>query len=51
MYSHNVQFEHMSCALYFDIYHWVDTSAGGLLVPEGITLPVVGVSAMTWFIS
>jgi hypothetical protein len=25
----------------FDNYHWVDTSAGGLLVPEGILLPVV----------
>ena len=25
-------------------YHWVDTSAGGLLVPEDIILPVVSVS-------
>jgi hypothetical protein len=25
-------------------YHWVDTSAGGLLVPEGIIHPVVNVS-------
>jgi hypothetical protein len=28
----------------------VDTSAGGLLVPEGIIRPVVSVSALTWFI-
>jgi len=25
-------------------YHWVDTSVGGLLVPEGIIHPVVSVS-------
>jgi hypothetical protein len=25
-------------------YHWVDTSAGGLLVPEGIIQPVVSAS-------
>ena len=31
-------------------YHWVDTSDGGLLLPYGITLPVVSVSALTWFI-
>jgi hypothetical protein len=31
-------------------YHWVDTSSYGLLVPEGITRPVVSASAMTWFI-
>ena len=31
-------------------YHWVDTSSGGLLVPEGITRPVVSASALTWFI-
>jgi hypothetical protein len=24
-------------------YHWVDTSAGGLLVPEGVILPAVNV--------
>ena len=34
----------------FDSYHWVDTSAGGLFVPEGIIRPVVTVSALTWFI-
>ena len=32
------------------LYHWVDTSAGGLLVPEGIIRPVVGALALTWFI-
>jgi hypothetical protein len=25
-------------------YHWIDTSAGGLLVPEGIIHPVVSVT-------
>jgi hypothetical protein len=30
--------------------HWVDTSAGGLLVPRGIIYPVAGVSVLTWFI-
>ena len=39
----------------FDIYglyycHLVNTSAGGLLVSEGITRPIVTVSAQTWFI-
>jgi hypothetical protein len=29
---------------------WFDTSAGGLLVPEGIISTVVGVSALTWVI-
>ena len=28
----------------FSYYHWVDTSAGELLVPKGITLSVVSVS-------
>ena len=27
-------------------YHWVDTSAGGLLVPEGIILPVFNASTL-----
>jgi hypothetical protein len=31
----------------FYYYHWVDTSAGGLLVPEGIIQPVVSASALT----
>ena len=31
--------------------HLVDTSAAGLLVPEGIICPVVSTSALTWFIS
>jgi hypothetical protein len=33
----------------FDIY-WVDTSAGGLLIPESIIRPVDSVSALKWFI-
>jgi hypothetical protein len=28
---------------------FVDTSAGGLLVPVGIIRPVVSASALTWF--
>jgi len=31
-------------------YHYVDTSASGRLVPEGIIRPVVSDSALTWFI-
>jgi hypothetical protein len=31
-------------------YHLVDISAGGILVPEGITRPVVNVSTLIWFI-
>ena len=31
----------------FYYYHWVDTSAGGLLVPEGNIRPVVSASALT----
>jgi hypothetical protein len=33
---------------YYD--HWFGTSAGGLLVPDGIIHPVVSVSVLTWFI-
>ena len=33
----------------FYYYHWVDTSAGELLVPVGIIRPVVNASALTWF--
>jgi len=36
--------------LRFYYYHWVDTSAGGLLVPEGIIRPVVSAATLTWFI-
>ena len=32
--------------LCFSYYHWVDTSAGGLLVPEAIISLVVGDLAM-----
>jgi hypothetical protein len=34
----------------FYYYHWVDTSAGELLVPDGIIHPVVSVAALAWFI-
>ena len=35
----------------FYYYHWVDTSAGGLLVPEDIIRPVVNASALACFIT
>jgi hypothetical protein len=39
---------HLPSSLCF--YHWVDTSAGGLLVPESVICPVVSVSGkMTLF--
>ena len=31
-------------------YHWVDTSTGRLLVPDGIIRPVVSASTLTWCI-
>jgi hypothetical protein len=31
-------------------YHWVDISAGGLLVPDGVILPVVSASSLAWLI-
>jgi len=31
-------------------YHWVDSSAGGILVPEGIIPPVVGIWEVTWLL-
>jgi hypothetical protein len=42
--------EHGKIYLRFYYYHCVDTTAGTLLVPEGIIHPVVSVSALTWFI-
>jgi hypothetical protein len=36
--------------LHFYFYHWVDTSAGGLLVPDCIIRPVVSVSALIYII-
>ena len=33
-----------------DIYDWVNTSAGGVFVPQGNIRPVVSASALTWFI-
>jgi hypothetical protein len=41
---------HTKCIyLRFNYYHWVDTSAGGLLVPGSIIRPVVSGLALTWF--
>jgi hypothetical protein len=34
------------CIRYLRVYHWVDTSAGRLLVSEGIIRPVVSVSVL-----
>ena len=36
--------------IWYNYYHWIDTSAGGLLIPEGIIRPVVSASALAWFI-
>ena len=36
--------------IWYNYYHWIDTSAGGLLIPEGIIRPVVSVSALTCLI-
>jgi hypothetical protein len=36
--------------LRFYYYHLVDTSAGGLLVPEGFIRSVVSAPALTWYI-
>jgi len=35
---------------FFYYYQWINTSAGGLLFPDGIIHQVVSVSALTWFI-
>jgi len=40
----------LSICLHFYYYHWVGTSAGRLLVPNGIIRPVVSASTLTWFI-
>ena len=39
------------CIVYLHMYYyiWVDTCAGGLLVPEGIIRPVVSLLALIWF--
>jgi hypothetical protein len=37
--------------LRFHYDDWVDISACGVLIPEGITHPVVSASVLTWFIS
>ena len=36
--------------LHLYYYHWVDTSGGGLLVPEVIVRHVVSVLVQKWFI-
>ena len=41
---------HQIWYLRFLCQHWIDTSAGGLLVLEGITRSVVSASVLTWFI-
>jgi len=33
----------------FYYYHWVDTSASGLLVFECIIRPLISASILTWF--
>jgi len=45
----------LSCVLYYEstffyFYYWIGTSACVLVVPEEIIRPLVGASAMTWFI-
>jgi hypothetical protein len=41
--AHNIKY------LRFSYYHWLYSSAGGLLVPEAIISPVVSDLAMLWF--
>jgi hypothetical protein len=31
-------------------YDWIDTSAGGLIIPDRIIRSVVSISSLTWFI-
>jgi len=35
---------------HFCYFHWVDTSARGLFVYEGVIRQMVSASALTWFI-
>ena len=49
--EHKAYPRNASCALPFCCYHWVDTFAGSLLVPEGIIRPAVSTSALTCSIS
>jgi hypothetical protein len=37
-------------SILYNYYHWIDTSADGLLVPEGIIRPVISASALTCLI-
>ena len=41
-----INFVSKTLYLRYYYYHWVDISAGGLLAPEGIILPVVSVSLL-----
>ena len=41
-----INFVSKTLYLHYYYYHWVDISAGGLLAPEGIILPVVSVSLL-----
>lgn len=36
--------------LLFNYHHWIDTSAGGLLVPSGISHPIFGTAWLTYVI-
>jgi hypothetical protein len=38
------------CPISVDYYHWFNTSANGLLVPESIIHPVVSALALAWFV-
>ena len=40
---------HLIEYLCFYCYHWIDDSAGGLLVPDGIIRPVISRLVQTWF--
>jgi len=48
--SQNLWFRKHKAYLRLYYYHWVNTSSGGILVPEGIIRPVVSASVLTWFI-
>ena len=39
--------EIIKCVVFNFLHHWVDTSAGGLSVPEGIISSVVSTSVLT----
>ena len=41
---------HLIWYIRFYYYNWVDTSAGGLIVSDGIIHPVISAPALAWFI-